>query len=145
MMSAEQWLVVLLLAGLAGAGGQVARVVVGLKKLNDAAAAEGKTMADMIDVSRLSVSVLIGFVAGMLAAIGMFDPAKPEINGEVLMGFAAAGYLGADFIEGLMSRHLKKDDKKPDDDKPQDDAAAKAPGGAGAAGAVAADAVGALG
>jgi hypothetical protein len=54
----------LLLAGLLGMVGQGVRAVVGLKKLNEDAAAQGVSSADLFIAARLIVSLLIGFIAG---------------------------------------------------------------------------------
>lgn len=104
-----QWLGLILLGGIMGMLGQSARVIVGLKKLNDEAAAKQSALSDMIDPSRLFVSLLIGFVAGALAAIAMqgTGPIDPtHLTKSDIMAYAAAGYTGADFIEGIMSRFL---------------------------------------
>ncbi len=78
-MVQPDWRQFILLGGIMGAMGQGARVVIGLRKLNDevsakasAALATGGTppqIGDSIDVSRLLVSLLIGFIAGELAAL----------------------------------------------------------------------------
>jgi uncharacterized membrane protein YeaQ/YmgE (transglycosylase-associated protein family) len=106
-MSPEQWLQVIFLGGILGAAGQSARVIVGLKKVNDQADATNTDFSELIIPSRLLVSLLIGFVAGVLAAVAMQDD-KPlaNLSSAVLLGFAAAGYAGTDFIEGIMSRFL---------------------------------------
>lgn len=109
--SAADWFAVLGLGAVGGMLGQGARVVVGLKKLNDAASAPGntKSVADMIEPSRLFISLLIGAIAGALAATTTVgDLTKIALS--TLMGLAAAGYLGTDFIEGFMSRFKPKDD-----------------------------------
>jgi hypothetical protein len=110
MMSLNDWLVLIVLGGLAGAGGQVARVVVGLKKMNDEASARNLDRGDLIDVPRLVVSLIIGFVAGMFAAIVAHPvPAAGKalaLDAQSFLGFAAAGYTGTDFIEGIMSKFL---------------------------------------
>lgn len=100
-MNAIQWIELLLLGGFAGAIGQIARVVVGIKKLGQEAAATGKTRTDLIEVSRLVISVVIGFTAGALAAM-LVKVDLEHISVDQLLAFAAAGYAGADFIEGAM-------------------------------------------
>lgn len=105
-MSPEQWLTLIILGGILGAAGQGARVIVGLKKVNDEAAAKNTTMSQLIEPSRLLVSLLIGFVAGVLAAVVMHDDKSPNPTASALLAFAAAGYAGTDFIEGIMSRFL---------------------------------------
>lgn len=103
-MAVIDWIHVLILGGIAGALGQGARVIIGLKKVNDQASADNSTTRDLIEASRLMVSLLIGFVAGALAAIAMGMQADQAVQSQQLLGLLAAGYTGADFIEGLMSR-----------------------------------------
>jgi hypothetical protein len=98
------WLELILLAGLAGAVGQSARVIIGIKKVNDQASATNQSMGDIIQLSRLMVSLLIGFVAGVLAVLVM-NVTITAIKPETILALAAAGYTGADFIEGIMSRY----------------------------------------
>jgi len=101
--NAVQWMQLLGLGGLAGALGQGARTIVGLKKTNDAAGAANVSTREMIDGSRMIVSLAIGFIAGALAAIGIVDDLS-VIPAEQIFALTAAGYAGADFIEGLISR-----------------------------------------
>jgi hypothetical protein len=103
-MYLSQVLLALLLGGLMGMIGQGIRAVAGLKKMNDDAASSGATSADLFIASRLVVSLLIGFIAGVIAAISVgldnlinIDPGKVS----TLLGIAAAGYAGTDFIEAL--------------------------------------------
>jgi uncharacterized membrane protein YeaQ/YmgE (transglycosylase-associated protein family) len=101
-MSALQWIQLLLLGGIAGAIGQIVRVTVGMKKLGQEAAAINKAPSDLIEVSRLVMSIVIGLTAGALAAM-MADVDQQNIDVKQLLAFAAAGYAGADFIEGAMA------------------------------------------
>ncbi|SDB16581.1 hypothetical protein [Bauldia litoralis] len=103
MADASTWIQVLVLGGLAGAVGQVARTAVGLKKVNDVAVAEDVNPQHLIIASRLFISLTIGFVAGALVALAMgIDPAN--IATEEILGLAAAGYAGTDAIEGMIGR-----------------------------------------
>jgi hypothetical protein len=106
-MTLTDWLELILLAGLAGAVGQCARIIVGIKKVNDQASATNQPMGDIIQLSRLVISLLIGFVAGVLAVLVMGPTADmiAHIEAKTILAFAAAGYTGADFIEGIMSRY----------------------------------------
>lgn len=106
-MSVTDWLQLILLAGLSGAVGQCARIIIGIKKVNDQASATNQTMGSIVDLSRMVVSLLIGFVAGVLAVLAMEPNAQffQTIDAKLILAFAAAGYTGADFIEGLMSRY----------------------------------------
>lgn len=106
-MSAQDWLLIICLGGLAGALGQLARTIVGLKKAQDEAASSGARFSDVFEAPRLFVSIALGFTAGALAALTV-KPLVSSISTENVIAFAAAGYSGADFIEGLMSKQLAK-------------------------------------
>jgi hypothetical protein len=54
-------------------------------------------------MKQLILSLIIGGIAGTLAAT-LFLGA--EINRQLLLGLAAAGYSGTDFIEGLISKYI---------------------------------------
>ena len=102
-MHVERWLMLIALGGLAGMLGQVGRIIVGLKKLSSEAEASGKSCSDLIEPSRLVVSLVIGFTAGAFAAILAKDVNDPDVTLQQILAFAGAGYAGADFIEGAMS------------------------------------------
>lgn len=102
-LDASQWILLMILGGLAGALGQSARVVIGLKKLDDSATAIGKDRDFLFRAYRLVGSVIIGFTAGALAAL-LAKPDPTDVHLEQLLAFAAAGYAGSDFIEGIISR-----------------------------------------
>lgn len=105
-ISAEQWLLIIALGGIAGALGQVLRVIVGLKKANDEAAAKGLALSEVIVPSRLVISIIIGFAAGAVAALIAPPPNLADVGAGTILAFAAAGYSGADFIESAMSKFL---------------------------------------
>lgn len=112
MATAPDWIWIAALGALMGLVGQGIRVIVGLKKTGDDAAAAGHRLSDRIDAARLSVSLLIGGVAGVMAAIVTLKPGAP-IAREALLALAAAGYSGADFIEGFMARYLPSSRPRP--------------------------------
>ena len=60
MATAPDWIWIAALGVLMGAVGQGIRVIVGLKKTGDDAAAAGDRLSDRIDAARLSISLLIG-------------------------------------------------------------------------------------
>jgi len=105
-----EWLQIISLGGLLGACGQGARVIVGVKKLNDAANSQSKggeivAVSDLVSTSRMLVSLAIGFIAGAFAAVATFGANDlGAISGQKIAALAAAGYAGADFIEGFISR-----------------------------------------
>jgi hypothetical protein len=98
-----QWLNCIGLGALMGAVGQGVRTVVGMKKLNDTASDLGVAANELIAVSRIFISIFIGAIAGTLAAITTVK-SLDHISIELIFGIAAAGYTGADFIEGFISR-----------------------------------------
>ncbi|MFL6856575.1 MAG: hypothetical protein ACJ8EB_01560 [Allosphingosinicella sp.] len=101
--SVVQWLQVLLLGGVAGAIGQGVRTLVGFKKLNDAAAGGTAEVGDLVSAHRLFVPLLIGFFAGALAGASTITDIL-KVTAEQVLALVGAGYAGADFIEGFMTR-----------------------------------------
>jgi hypothetical protein len=108
-MSAIQWLQIVALGILLGAVGQGARTIVGIKKLNDYADETTPARA-MVDGIRLLISFGIGAVAGAFAAITIIKDLA-SVPPEQLFAIAAAGYAGADFIEGFISRISSSQEK----------------------------------
>ncbi len=106
-MGATDWVLTLILGGILGMIGQGIRVVAGLKKVNDQASAEGKSFGVLFQSSTLALSLLIGFIAGTLAIIGVtggevtVNPSK-----ELIVTIIGAGYAGTDFIEGFVKKNL---------------------------------------
>ena len=102
VLTADQWLVIVIVGIIFGALGQGARVIVGFKKMYDYAP-DDAPMATLVDGVRLLISLAIGGVAGALAAVTIVsDLAKVSV--EQLFAIAAAGYAGSDFIEGFITR-----------------------------------------
>lgn len=103
--SVAAWFELIGFAALLGAGGQGARVIVGIKKLNDAASgsAGAPATSELIVLSRMLVSLAIGAIAGGITAATTMRPGE-GLSGEQVAGLAAAGYAGADFIEGFINR-----------------------------------------
>jgi hypothetical protein len=93
----------LLLGGLMGMIGQGIRAVAGLKKMNDEAQSQGAAPQDLFVASRLVISLIVGFIAGVIAASTMLSKLIDMSSGDVsvLLGIAAAGYAGADFIDAI--------------------------------------------
>jgi predicted chitinase len=93
----------LLLCGLLGLLGQGVRAAVGLKKAMGQGAPDQQSE---FNAAYLLFSLMIGFIAGILAglAIGLNNLITIDLNDmKVLLGIAAAGYAGADFIENTFS------------------------------------------
>lgn len=104
-MQAQQLIIVLLLGGLLGMCGQGIRVIAGLKKSHDKAAHAGENFKDNFDLKSLVVSLIIGFMAGILGALALWDKLKTNtLEAETAMALLGAGYGGTDFIEAFMSR-----------------------------------------
>jgi hypothetical protein len=93
------WLGILVAGIILGALGQGARTIVGFKKLSDYTDAASAS----VDGWRLLISFGIGGVAGALAALSVL-PDTGQVSKEQLLGIAAAGYAGADFIEGFIGQ-----------------------------------------
>lgn len=117
-MTAEQWIIQLLLGGILGMVGQGIRVVAGLKKVNDQALQRNQPFGELFETSSLFISLLIGFLAGALAVVALSgDSGSLEINKQIILGLIGAGYAGTDFIEGFIKKYM-----------PSGNGAAKGPG-----------------
>lgn len=104
-LMAQTWLTFCLLGGTLGVVGQMIRVVAGLKKAGDEAAAENRTLKEDFDSGRLVRSLMIGGVAGVVAILSTLSPTA-DYGVKDLMAIVAAGYAGADFIEAFASRAM---------------------------------------
>jgi putative chitinase len=106
-MAVAEVLGTIFLGGVMGLIGQGARTVIGLKKLHDENAAKGPNEQDSFIASRLIVSLFIGFIAGVAAAL-LLDLSKlaaiTVTDIDLLLGLAAAGYAGTDIIEAFVAR-----------------------------------------
>ena len=106
-MTAIDWIHLLLLGGLLGTLGQGIRVVAGLKKVNDQAVRDGTPFAQLFQTSTLLLSLLIGFIAGALAIIGITSGQEAlKVSKDLAITLIAAGYAGTDFIEGFIKKYL---------------------------------------
>lgn len=98
-------LLALLLCGLLGVLGQGIRAIVGLKNAGALASTTPSEQAEF-SLAYLVLSLMIGFIAGVLAGIALnlqnIVAITPD-NWKLLLGIAASGYVGADFIENTMS------------------------------------------
>jgi Domain of unknown function (DUF1906) len=98
-------LAALLLFGLLGLIGQGIRAVVGLK---NAGALNANTPANqsVFSAAYLLLSLMIGFIAGVLAGIALKFQDLTKIDQsswQQLLGIIASGYVGADFVENTMN------------------------------------------
>ena len=105
-MSAEDWILQLILGAMLGTIGQGIRVVSGLKKLHDTAEQQNRSFGDLFELPTLAVSLLIGALAGALAIIGISGAAPAQLDRGTVITLIASGYAGTDFIEAFMSRYL---------------------------------------
>jgi hypothetical protein len=101
-----------LAGGLLGALGQGIRTAVGLKKFNEentAKAAENKP-PEAFSISRMVISIFIGFVAGAIGMLvkGSGLAVKGDYSTESIITIITIGYSGADFIEGVFNTYIKK-------------------------------------
>lgn len=104
-MDTTQTLTFVALGALLGVAGQGLRAAIGIKKEMEDPKNAGKSVKDWFNTKELVVSFILGGVAGILAALTQYDP-KVEITKNLLFGFVAAGYSGADFIGGIMKKWL---------------------------------------
>jgi hypothetical protein len=100
---ANTWMQLLGLGAMIGALGQAIRAIVGLKKVNDAVSNSTATVSDVIDPGRLVTSLVIGAIAGSLASVSLINDVHVIASAQIV-AILGAGYSGADFIEGFMSR-----------------------------------------
>lgn len=97
-------LLTILTGGVLGVLGQGVRVLIGLKKLREASGGSEETYDKLLSVSRIVISIFIGFVTGGVAALSM----GKEINSpDVAFSLIGIGYLGVDFIEGLFLQRVQ--------------------------------------
>jgi esterase/lipase superfamily enzyme len=98
----------LLVGGLVGLLGQTVRAIGGLRKLSKEAQRISVPAAELFSTSRFFLSLFGGFVVGMIAAIEVgvhsFMPIEPHYQ-IVLLGIAAAGYVGMDLIEAFVANY----------------------------------------
>jgi len=105
LLSSSNVLAILLLCGLMGLVGQGARAAVGLKSMTNSAATAPSEQTEF-NAAYLLISLMIGFIAGVIAglALGLGNLAKIDPSDiKTLLGIAAAGYAGTDFIENSFS------------------------------------------
>jgi len=98
----------LILGGLLGMVGQIARVVVGAKKVSDRAVENNTSFKEEFDSRQLVTSLVYGFAIGVFALMTLTDmaAATTKLGNEMMAGIMAAGYSGTDFIEGFVKKHF---------------------------------------
>lgn len=101
---AHSWLQGLLLACLLGFLGQGLRVMAGLKKVHDEAAAKDSSVGSELDLGRLLVSLLIGMVASGTSFLLMDIDVTQPLSRDTLLSLLGIGYAGTDAIEALIRK-----------------------------------------
>ena len=115
MTDVSTLLMTVLLGGVLGLFGQGLRAVAGLRKGSSEAAQEEVTFAEWFDGKRFVVSLMIGFLVGVGAALAL-GPARLAFepgNVPLLLGLVAAGYAGSDFIEAFIGKFTPQHKARP--------------------------------
>lgn len=107
----DYWINLIALGAILGATGQMARTIVGMKKMFDAADRSIQRSKNLFETSRLVYSLLVGATAGVLAAV-VTEPAIDSIAKSTIFGLIGAGYSGADFIEGILRKEASSISEK---------------------------------
>ena len=118
MMATQSLVYAILLGGILGFVGQGIRVIVGMKKAYDTVNTEGSKLINLFEPKRLLISLLIGFIAGVLASILMNINAMASLSKEIISSLIGAGYAGTDFIEGFMRKSTHVNQQIPNSNIP---------------------------
>lgn len=102
-------LLTVLLGMILGGCGQGARVIIGLKKVNDDARKNDKTFNEVFEIKKLLLSLLYALIIGSIAGIFMaVSSIGKDFTASTIIAIMGAGYAGTDFIEGFVNNSLKK-------------------------------------
>ncbi len=104
-MMPSDLILVLLTGGLLGMVGQGMRTIVGLKKVYDQSMRETRPFAELFAGSQVALSLLIGFVAGILGIISISDLLSVKLDKQTIATLIGIGYAGSDFIEGFIKKY----------------------------------------
>lgn len=104
-MDAGTLVMTLLVGGILGMVGQGIRAIVGLKKVSDAAKEAGKGMGEEFKPATLVVSLVIGFVAGVLGIVSLDMGDEGVVDKATILTLLGIGYAGTDFIEGFIRKY----------------------------------------
>jgi putative chitinase len=97
-----QILIGLLLYGLFGGVGQIVRAIVALGGSKTLASGTANEQS-LFNAAYFVVTLIVGFVAGLLAALVAFDKLTDPFEVRIALAAMAAGYAGADFVENTYS------------------------------------------
>ena len=92
------------LAALLGLAGQAIRVIPGIRKTAQDARERGQHLADAFCGLELWLSLVYGAAAGVLAAIALAPEKLSSVSSDTALQLLGAGYVGSDFVEGLIGR-----------------------------------------
>jgi hypothetical protein len=102
-------LVMILLGIILGMTGQGLRVIVGIKKTNDAAVSLDKSFNEIFEMKRMVFSLFYAFAIGAIGGVILaVDYIGKPIDKAAVLAIIAASYAGTDFIEGFVNKNFKK-------------------------------------
>lgn len=108
-MDVHNFLSYILLGAVLGIIGQGLRIIIGLKKQNDAASSAGKKLTDVFDFKQMMISLVISCIVGAAAgSLGMLQFYQAGITKELIISLIMIGYAGTDFIEGFINTNSRK-------------------------------------
>ena len=104
-MDAASLVMMLLVGGILGMVGQGVRTIVGLKKLSEKTKQDGKSFGEDFKPSTLIVSLIIGFIAGVLGIVSLDMGDEGVVDKATILTLLGIGYAGTDFIEGFIRKY----------------------------------------
>ena len=113
------------LGALLGLARQGLRIIPGMRKTAQEARDNNRHLADEFCAMELWLSLAYGAAAGIAAALAVTPLASGGVDGETALQLLAAGYVGSDFIAGLVGRLNPAKPGSNNDDPAKKDAAAK--------------------
>ncbi len=116
-MTLEQWVILAVGGAFFGLVGQAIRTAMGLRKLHQSIGDGQVDFDKAFSVKRLGLSLLLGMLAGLMAAFSMMGVASSEaaiayqsggkLPAAIITSILAAGYAGGDFLEGIVKAQFK--------------------------------------
>lgn len=102
-MIALDYLPLIAMGGILGLLGQSIRVLIGLRKTVQIAAAKESTLSKEIDFRRLLIGLFMGVVIGCLSLLLIQQAPDEPLIGNNIVAIIAIGYAGTDATEGLFN------------------------------------------